>query len=77
MQITVRLHGILRDKLPAEAKGRILLTLPEDVGVAAVLETLSLRRNVQVAVNKSIVDDLSQPLNDGDFVECFRPAAGG
>lgn len=77
MQISVRLFGILRDKLPPEAKGRTVLTLPEEARVSAVLESLDIKRNIQVAINKEIVEDMSMQLRDGDTVECFRPSAGG
>jgi thiamine biosynthesis protein ThiS len=75
--IHIRLHGALRDKLPAEAKGRIVLSLPEGTTVTAVLEQLSLRRRTEVAVNDEIVDNRDIALEDGDRVEVFRPAAGG
>jgi thiamine biosynthesis protein ThiS len=75
--IHVRLHGILRDKLPAENKGRTTLNLPDDTTVATVLEQFSLRRRVEVAINEEIVDNQDTPLQDGDQLEFFRAAAGG
>ena len=77
IQIHVRLHGALRDKLPSEAKGRTILTLPDGAPVTAVLEQLSLHRRITVAVDDEIVDDWNVILQDGDRVEIFRPAAGG
>jgi thiamine biosynthesis protein ThiS len=77
ISIHIRLHGALRDKLPPEAKGRTTLSLPEGTTVTAVLEQLSLQRRTEVAVNDEIVDNRDIPLQDGDRLEVFRPAAGG
>ena len=77
IELHIRLHGALRDKLPAEAKGRTTLTLPHGSLVSAVLEQFSLHRHVEVAVNDEIVDNQDKPLQDGDQIEVFRPAAGG
>ena len=75
--IHVRLHGILRDKIPAEAKGRTTLSLPDGSTVAAVFEQFSLRSSVEVAINEEIVDNQDTPLQDGERLEFFRAAAGG
>lgn len=77
IEIHVRLHGALRDKLASEAKGRTTLALPDDAPVKAVLEQLSLNRRISLAINDEIVDDWNTTLQDGDQVEVFRPAAGG
>ena len=77
IEIYIRLHGALRDKLRPEDKGRTTLTLPNDVSLTAVLEQLSLHRRIEVAVNDEIVDNRDTTLQDGDRVEIFRPAAGG
>ena len=77
IHVQVRLHGALRDKLPPQSKGQTVLDLPEDADVSAVLNQLSLRRHIQVAINEEIVDDLETVLSDGDKLDIFRPAAGG
>jgi thiamine biosynthesis protein ThiS len=77
LQIHVRLHGALRDRLPPEEMGRTIVTLPDGAQVATVLRRLSLRRRIAVSVNNEIVDDWNTTLQDGDQVEIFRPAAGG
>ncbi len=77
MNIHIRLHGALRDKLPAEAKGQTTLSLAEGATVTAVLTQLSLRGHLQVALNQAILDDNETTLKDGDTLEVFRPAAGG
>jgi len=77
IQLHLRLHGILRERLPAEAKGRAILTFPEETTITAVLDELSLHRHIQVAVNEEIEDNLDRKLQDGDRLEIFRPSAGG
>ncbi len=77
IEIHVRLHGALRDKLPSEDKGRTTLTLHDGASLTAVLKQLSLHRLIVVAVNDEIVDNRDTILQDGDRIDIFRPAAGG
>lgn len=77
IQIHVRLHGILREKLPGEANGRASLAFPEHSTITAVLNELSLHRHIQVAINDEIEDNLDTLLQDGDRLDIFRPSAGG
>ena len=77
MDVTVRLHGILRDRLPVEAKGRTTLNLPEDARIADAINQLALVGHLQVAHNDVVIDDLALPLHDGDTIEVFLPVAGG
>jgi sulfur carrier protein ThiS len=77
IQLYVRLHGILRDRLPPERRGRVTMTLPQKTTIAAVLEELALHRHIQVAVNDKIEENLSRQLRDGDHLDIFRPSAGG
>ena len=77
MQIQIVLHAVLREKLPPQARGRAVLTLPEGAVLGDVLAQLSLDRRVICAVNGRVQRDLSTPLRDGDEVHCFRAAGGG
>ncbi len=77
IEIHVRLHGILRDTLPVADKGRTTLTYDENPPLSAVLEQLSLKRRIVIAVNNNIVEDMNVILYDGDKLELFRPSAGG
>ena len=77
IEIHVRLHGILRDKLPAEAKGRIDLILPDHSTVRDVLEHFDTQHFVSFAVNEEIDLDDSHILTNGDLLEIFRVTAGG
>jgi len=77
MQIQVVLHAVLREKLPPQARGRAVLTLPEGAALSDVLAQLNLDRHITCAVNGRVQRDLSAPLRDGDEVHCFRAAGGG
>lgn len=75
--VQIRLHGILRDKLPRAAHGRAELTLQPDATVADVLAHFGIDRLVTIAVNEEVELNETHPLQDGDLVEVFRVAAGG
>ena len=77
MKIKVRLHGALRDKLPPETKGRIVLDVPEETAVAHIPALFKLKTHIQIAVNDEIIENLETHLHDGDEIDIFRPAAGG
>jgi len=75
--IHIRLHGILRDLLPSEAKGKIAMNLAEGTTISAVLDLLNIHHHIQVALNEEIEDNLDQELHNNDHLDIFRPAAGG
>ncbi len=77
IEIHIRLFGILRDKLPAEAKGRTTLSLPNGSTVRDVLAHFDVQHVVSFAVNEEVDLDETHTLNDGDRVEVFRISAGG
>lgn len=77
MQITIILHSILREKLPAEARGRAVLDLEEGSRVRDILERLDLAPTVVWAVNEQMDRDPDRLLQDGDTLRFLRPGAGG
>ena len=80
MEIHVRLHGILRDRLPKEAKGHVTLVLGEEArlkDLIARLSGLGVQGPYEVAVDGEVTGDENHPLAPGDEVDVFRPAAGG
>ena len=77
IHVDIRLHGILRDRLPAEKKGRTGLDLPEKSTVQAVIDHFDLNGALSIAVNDEIELHPDHPLTDGDCVELFRVAGGG
>jgi thiamine biosynthesis protein ThiS len=78
MNVSIRLHGILRDKLPSENKGRATLTLPGGTTVSDLLTHLNLQNNVVgISINDELEIEQAHPLHDGDHVEFFRVVGGG
>jgi aldehyde:ferredoxin oxidoreductase len=77
LEIHVRLFGILRDKLPAEDHGRLILNVPQGTTIADILTRLDLSGHFHVSVNEEMVDDRQIVLNDGDKVDVLPPTAGG
>ena len=76
MEIQLTLHGILRDQLPRQAKGKTTLTLPSGATVADVLQQFKLKSTVQAAVGGVQVEH-SQVLQEGDDLQLFRMIGGG
>ncbi len=76
MKINVTLHGILRDYLPRQAKGKTTLALAEGSTVADVVQTLGIKQTVTPAVNGTQVET-SHILQDGQELQIFRVVGGG
>ena len=77
MNITVVLHGILREKLPPETKGRDELTFPEGSTVQDVKARLDIGSGVIMTINDEIEQDRNRILHEGDWVRFLRPSKGG
>ena len=77
MRIHVRLHGLFRDYLPAAAKGRAILDLPDNATAGEILTHLSIKRRAVIAVNDQVEVAPDHPLHDGDQVAIFGISAGG
>jgi len=77
MNVTIRLHGLLRDKLPPENKGKTTLALPKGATAKDVLTHFNIDRIISIAVNDEVELEETHPLHDGDHVEIFRSGAGG
>ncbi len=76
MEIQITLHGILRDYLPRQAKGRTTLELAEGTTIADVVEQLKIKQKVSAAINGSEVEK-SHTLQPGEQLDLFRLIAGG
>ena len=76
MEVKLVLHGILRDYLPRQAKGKTVLNLPEDTTVADVVRQLNIKQNVSAAVNGVEVEN-NYVLQNGEELNLFRFIAGG
>jgi sulfur carrier protein ThiS len=77
LEVQVRLYSILREKLPAEARGRATLQLEEGTTVAAIIEQFEIERRVVVGVNGAYERDHSRPVQHGDKVTIFSAVSGG
>lgn len=76
MEVRLTLHGILRDYLPRQAKGKTTLTLPEGASINDVIQQLNIRHTVSAAVGGVQVEN-NYVLGDGDDLQMFRPIGGG
>jgi molybdopterin converting factor small subunit len=77
LEVHVQLYSILREKLPAEARGRTTLQLDEGTTLEDIIEAFEIKRRVVIGVNGAHERDHSRPLQDGDDVKIFSAVSGG
>jgi sulfur carrier protein ThiS len=77
LEVNVHLHGILRDHLPPEAKGRAAIRLANGATVADLLTHLGIERRVIIALNGGQKPDKTHILQDGDQVSIYGIIGGG
>jgi sulfur carrier protein ThiS len=77
MLVTIILHSIYREKLPAEAHGRIEMTFPEGTTVEAIFRQLKIPSTAVFSVNNQLERSIQRALQDGDEVRFFRQSTGG
>jgi len=77
MEIHLQLYSILRDKLPSESKGRIVLELNDGAVLADILNEFNITQRVVISVNDKHVTDDSFQLQSGDQVKIFTSIGGG
>ena len=79
MQVTLRLHGILRDYRPAGVKSDELhLQLTDDATLLHAVEQSGVpRKALHVAFVNDEQADLDAALKDGDYIRLFPPIVGG
>ena len=76
MVVKLTLHGILRDYLPGQAKGKTTLNLPAGTTVADVVEQLKIKQTVTAAVD-GVQVETGYVLKNGDNLQLFRMIGGG
>ncbi len=76
LEVKVTLHGILRDYLPRQAKGKMALTLPEGTTINDVLQQLNIKQTISAAVG-GVQVETNHVLQDGDDLQMFRMIGGG
>ena len=77
MHVNVHLHGILRDHLPPEAKGRAKISLEDGATVGDLLTQLGIKRRVVFALNGEQEPDEAYSLQDGDHLSIYTIIGGG
>ena len=77
LQVNVHLHGILRDHLPPDAKGRAMITLDDGATVADLMTHVGIRRRVVIALNDDQEPDETHVLQDGDQLALYTIIGGG
>ena len=77
MQVNVHLHGILRDHLPPEAKGRATMDLEDGATISDLITQLGIKRRVIIALNGNQKPENTHILDDGDQVSIFTVIGGG
>ena len=76
MEVNLTLHGILRDYLPRQAKGKTTLTLPAGTTVAEVVDQLKIKQTITAAVD-GVQVETGYVLKDGNDLQLFRMIGGG
>jgi sulfur carrier protein ThiS len=77
LKVNLQLYSILREKLPPEAKGKVLLQLEEGATIDSILQEFDIQRRVVVSVNGEYEPDKSRQLRDGDEIKIFSAISGG
>jgi len=77
VKVNVHLHGILRDQLPPDAKGRATINLEDGTSVGDLLTQLGIKRRVVISLHGNQQLDKTYILQDGDQVSIFTVIGGG
>jgi sulfur carrier protein ThiS len=77
LSIHLQLYSILREKLPAEAKGRVDVELEPGTTLSDLLDNFGITRRVVISVNGEHEPDRSRKLKEGDEIKLFSSISGG
>jgi len=77
LKVHLQLYSILREKLPPETKGKVILQLEEGATIDSILQEFDIERRVVVSVNDKYEPDKSRQLRDGDKIKIFSSISGG
>ncbi len=77
MEVHITLHGLLRDYLPRQAKGKTTLSLPDGATIEAVLQQLKIKQTTVSAAVGGVQMEPDHVLQDGDDLQVFRAIGGG
>jgi sulfur carrier protein ThiS len=77
LEIHLQLYSILRDKLPPESKGQVMVRLDDGASLQDLLDKFEIRQKVVISLNGALELDRSRQLQDGDQVKIFSSISGG
>jgi sulfur carrier protein ThiS len=77
LKIHLQLYSILREKMPPESKGRVVLYLKNGASLQDLLDGLDITRRVVISINGTHETNTSRQLQDGDQVKIFSSISGG
>jgi molybdopterin converting factor small subunit len=77
LTVQVQLYSILREKLPAEARGHTTLQLEVGATLTDIFKLFDIKRRVVTSVNGAHERDHSRTVKDGDEVKIFSAVSGG
>lgn len=77
MEVHITLHGLLRDYLPRQAKGKTTLSLPDGATIGDVLRQLKIKQTSLSAAIAGVQVEPGHVLQDGDDLQLFRAIGGG
>jgi molybdopterin converting factor small subunit len=77
LEVHVQLYSILREKLPAEARGHTTLQLKLGATLADIVELLKIKHKVVIGVNGAHEREHSRLVQDGDELKIFSAVSGG
>ncbi len=77
MNCKVVLHSTLREILPSDNKGCIVLDLPEESTASDVIKILNIVGPFICAINDELDRSLGRRIQEGDELHFFRPSSGG
>ena len=77
MKIHLQLYSILRDKVPPESRGQVMVLLDDGASLQDLLDKFEIRQKVVISLNGALELDRSRQLQDGDRVKIFSSISGG
>ncbi len=77
MSITVHLYGQLRDKVPRENKGKIVLEHTSGMTIKDIMSSLDISEHNLISIGETQEVEFSHLVSAGDIIHVFPPVSGG
>ena len=75
--ITVNLYGTLRDKVPRQNKGKIVLEHTSGMQIKDIMSSLDISEHNLISIGETQEVEFSHEVNAGDVIHVFPPVSGG